>query len=154
MVSTFVIQHMIDNSHIRDPFETPNGYFESLEERIMSRLEPAKKPVSRVITLRRVVLPYLAAAAAIAGIYLFLHKGAFDLPNRAITEIGSLSDSSSYNYLSALPIEEWESEVWENPSATPNEMEAYTDEQLLYIAEKVSDLDILSVASSDVGLLF
>lgn len=145
---------MIDISHIKDPFETPNGYFESLEERIMMQVEPVKRPVARVVSFRRVVLPYLAAAAALAGIYLFVQRGTFAPSERFTPEIASLAESASYNYLSDLPLESWESEVWEDPSATPQEMESYTDEQLLYIAEKVSDLDILTVASSDLGLLF
>ncbi len=145
---------MIDISHIKDPFETPKGYFESLEERIMMRVEPAKRPAARVVAFRRVVLPYLAAAAALAGIYFFIQKDAFGPSEKNNPEVATLSESASYNYVSDLSLETWETEVWEDPSATPEEMESYTDEQLLYIAERVSDLDILTVASSDVGLLY
>ena len=56
----------------RNPFKTPEGYFESLEDRIMERVdgEPVKSSGSRVIQLLK---PALGLVASITLVYMLVY---------------------------------------------------------------------------------
>lgn len=87
----------------RNPFTTPEGYFEHLTERVMSRLpdvEPVAEeiPISRTGTLRR-LRPWLYAAClcgVIAGGALYLNRSTTpDMPQQDVA-VAANSDADTY----------------------------------------------------------
>ena len=137
---------MTDISKIKSPFKTPEGYFDSIESRVMKNISVAKEEkISVWQAFRRVLLPYAAAVAVFAGFYFAIR---FNSGNPAdVNETSSavaVTDWNTYYDIYSSPLEEWESAVWQDPLGTTedNFME-YSDEDLYFMAEKLNNLDLI-----------
>lgn len=74
-----------ENVNKNGPFRVPGGYFETLADRVMERVE--RERGGRKVTWRRALRPYVGLAAVFAGAMLVLHwvlPAAF--PGRGVTE--------------------------------------------------------------------
>jgi hypothetical protein len=56
--------------HGANPFRVPNGYFDSLDDRIMKKIQVESETKSRSLNVVRLLKPVLAVAASILLVYL------------------------------------------------------------------------------------
>ena len=87
---------LIDQFGRQNPFRVPEGYFDSLTERVMTQL-PERKQKSRIVALR----PWLYAAAcfaAVAVMGLTYHFRQAEVPQQqvAATEVTAPAVDNSY----------------------------------------------------------
>lgn len=88
----------------QNPFRTPEGYFDSIESRVMSQIESqAKKkgPAGKVV---RILKPLLGLAASITIIYMLVSQPmqSFFLSKTANTNIADTTSDWASNYSSSL----------------------------------------------------
>ena len=138
---------MTDISKIKNPFKTPEGYFDSIEDRVLNNIKTAKEEkISVWQAFRRVLLPYAAAAAVFTGFYLAVRFSSESNPAN-INEnpaIAAVTDWNTYYDIYSSPLEEWESAVWQDPlGTTTDNIVEYSDEELYFMAERLNDLDLI-----------
>lgn len=105
----------LENYRRKDPFRVPEGYFDSLTDRVMNRLPEqqiqVKKP--RAIGLR----PYLYVAAAFAG-FILCCGSLFHVSNTTQQREMALQDSiymeemMDYTMMDNLTIHQYLTEAW------------------------------------------
>ena len=61
-----------DNLERKNPFRTPEGYFENFSTRVMDRIEEHNK-ISSIQMFTRIIRPALAIAASFAIIFLLIY---------------------------------------------------------------------------------
>ena len=148
---------MADISKIKSPFKTPEGYFDSIESRVMNNITAAKEEkVSVWLAVRRVLLPYAAAVAVFAGFYFAVrfNSGSNTANVDEIPATIATTDWNTYYDIYSSPLEEWESAVWQDPlgTTTDNIME-YSDEDLYFMAERLNDLDLILFEEPEYAML-
>lgn len=132
----------------RDPFKTPEGYYDNLEQRIHARID--QRPEARVFGLRVSLVKYatLGIAASIAAILIFLPGRQSDTSSPTAAElISKISGEECLAYLqhSDVAIEDLlsisEPELWNEAmedTASPMQL-SEEGEELLYEQFGVSD---------------
>ena len=59
--------------HGANPFRVPDGYFDSLDDRIMKKIQAGGEKKSRSVNFVRILKPVLAVAASILLVYLVVN---------------------------------------------------------------------------------
>ena len=79
-----------------NPFRTPEGYFDSIEDRIMERIRPHEKKKSASAKILRILKPALGIAACLTLVYLLANYPFTKNPIN--TEVLSIKDDSTLNF--------------------------------------------------------
>ncbi len=84
------MKEIFDDSNKKNPFEVPEGYFDSLEDRIMDRISSEKED-TREIQLRPWVAYAAAAAIALLVIFFLIPNSdeANNSPEQILTEVST-----------------------------------------------------------------
>jgi hypothetical protein len=88
----------------KNPFRTPEGYFDSVESKVMDRIESQTKKKSPSINVIRILKPLLGLAASITIIYLLVSQPmqSFLFNKSATTNIADTTTDWVNNYSSSL----------------------------------------------------
>ena len=124
----------------KNPFSTPEGYFDSFSERMQKRLEKenSKSKPTRERGLLPLFKPYLALAAIFIGAFVLVYWPVQNIvnKNRTVAEI----ESNEY----IMKQLEWSS-LWEFVSMTEQNIESEEPDQSQiedYLVASASDFDI------------
>ncbi|MDR0546648.1 MAG: hypothetical protein LBG77_03555 [Dysgonamonadaceae bacterium] len=90
--------HFLDEIGNKNPFTTPEGYFDGLTERIMSQLPERHTETPKIISLWDRVKPWIYMAAMFAGIFLMVNL---------FTHLQSPSGKSGLNLSSSDEIDDF-----------------------------------------------
>lgn len=131
-----------------NPFRTPEGYFDSLEDRIMKEIQLPGKKKTTSARIFRILKPAIGIAASITLVYLLVYYPITNFMQKSIvksevsdTTTSNLIDDSTLNFafidestlLNAIFTEE-----------TSNIAEINPDEMLAYLSSGMNDLEIYS----------
>ena len=87
----------------KNPFRTPEGYFDTIEDRIIERLEPSIKKQSSNLRILRFIKPAIGIAASILLVYLLVKPTMTFNHNQNIPKIET-AESSSVDLLDFFPL--------------------------------------------------
>jgi hypothetical protein len=127
-----------------NPFRTPEGYFDSLEDRIMGKIQIPRKKETNSGKIIRILKPVAGIAACLTLVYLLIDKPV--MKNNANSEVSSVTtpvtkDDSAFNFslidestlVNAIFAEE------QNPVAEIN-----SDDMLAYLSTGMNEVEIYS----------
>lgn len=132
-----------------NPFKTPDGYFESFEDRLMGRIEMASSPEQKPGRVIRMLKPILSIAASITLFVMLVQYPVrhYLLNETVVTEQGETVNTDSFDLYSvsltmvdentlmgALFAEEQAVEEDINP-----------DEMLSYLSSRLTEAEIYSM---------
>lgn len=133
-----------------NPFKTPDGYFESFEDRLMGRIEDISKPVQKSGKVIRLLKPILGLAASFTLIIMLVQYPIkhFLLNETVTTEQGETVNVDSFDLYSASL-----SMVDENTlmgalfaeEAQEAEENINPDEMLSYLSSRLTEAEIYSM---------
>lgn len=132
----------------QNPFSTPEGYFDSLEDRIMGTIEYRQNKKSGMSKVIQFVKPVLGLAASFLLIYLLVYYpiNTFLLKDSAKVATNDSTTSDAFDFYSfTLTITDENtlvSAVFTDESETF--VESNPDEVLSYLSSGLNDLDIYS----------
>ena len=127
-----------------NPFRVPEGYFDSLDDRIMNAVTVQQKKRSNPVTIIRILKPALSVAASIALVYLI-----FQIPfsrntyNKELVS-GAISSSRDDSTLNMSMIDE---NTLVNAIFSEEKSKADTikpDEMLAYLSSGLNEVQIYS----------
>lgn len=135
----------------KNPFRTPDHYFDSIEDRVMGSIknEAKKESISGSKKIYRLLKPVLGIAASLVLIYLlatnpikhFSTKGNLAKSASTDTTSGDTMDAYSLN-LSLIDENSLMNTIFGDDSAKPSEINR--DEVLAYLSTDMTDLEIYS----------
>lgn len=131
-----------------NPFKTPDHYFESMEDRIMSEIKQAAEPKNNSAKIIQLLKPVLGLAASllVVGLLVYSPIKTLLLKNGAETEIVQSSSSDLFdNYSFTI------GSIDDNTLAdvifsdeTSNDSLTNPDELLAYLSSGLNDVEIYS----------
>ncbi len=132
----------------KNPFQTPDHYFDSLEDRIMGRIEHSAKKTTSALRVYLMLKPVLGLVASFALVYLLVYYpiNTFLLKNNVKTEVAEKSTSDpldGYSLNFSLIDENSLVNTIFSDDATPT-FEINPEEVLAYLSTGSNDLEIYS----------
>lgn len=134
----------------KNPFKTPENYFDTLEDRIMERIrqekqEPTIKKSSKVIQLLKPAMG-LAASLAVIGLLVYYPISYFSQKETAQTPITETSSPESMDVYSLdIALADDNSLISTIiDEAKNNQKEINYDEVLAYLSSDMNDIEIYS----------
>ena len=127
-----------------NPFRTPEGYFDSIEDRIMKKIQLPEKKKTTSAKIFRIMKPVLEIAACITLVYILVnHSGTKNDMNSEVSSTFALSakDDSAFNFsmidestlINAILADEESTGADINP-----------DEMLAYLSSGLNEIEIYS----------
>jgi hypothetical protein len=132
----------------QNPFRTPDGYFDSMEDRIMGTIEYRKSKKSGIGKVVQFLKPALGLAASFLLIYLLVYYpiNTFLLKDSAKVATNDTTNNDRFDFYSfTLTIADENTvvnAVFEDESETVAQSDP--DEVLAYLSSRLSDLEIYS----------
>jgi hypothetical protein len=131
-----------------NPFRTPEGYFGSIEDRIMQKIEYSAKPQNRSSRVIRLLKPALGLAASFTLVYMLVYYpiNFLLLKGNAKTEVTDSVNSDSFDAYS-LSFSLVDENTLINTlfsDETNNTYEINPDDLLAYLSSGMNDLEIYS----------
>ena len=133
-----------DNSN---PFKTPEGYFESFEDRLMGRIEYDVKPRSKSSKFIRMMKPVIGLAASFTLVYLLVYYpiNHFLLKESATTETGCTFSADPIDaYSLSLSAVDETTLVNALFSDENNGNKLDSDDMLAYLSSRLNEVEICS----------
>jgi hypothetical protein len=131
-----------------NPFQTPDHYFDSLEDRIMNEIKHTAKTRSTSARIIQLLKPALGLAASITLVYLLVYYpiNRFFPKNTIKSEVAAtttlyLNDDSTLN-VSFIDENSLVNAIFTDE--TTNKTEINPDEMLAYLSSGMNDLEIYS----------
>lgn len=126
------------------PFRTPEGYFDSLEDRIMKGIQLPKKKKPTSARILRILKPALAIAAVLTLVFL-LTNNPFT-KNAVNTEVSStltpsIKDDSTFNF-SLIDESTLVNAIFSDEKSTVADINP--DEMLAYLSSGLNEVEIYS----------
>ena len=129
---------------VTNPFRTPEGYFESIEDRIMKEIQlpEKKKPVS--VGILRILKPVLGIAAILTLVFLLVNNPF--TRNTTNTEMSSaftpsVKDDSTFNF-SLIDESTLVNAIFSDEESTVADINP--DEMLAYLSSGLNEVEIYS----------
>ncbi len=130
----------------KNPFRTPDNYFDSIEDRVMGTIEfeSKKNTASKSNKIFRLLKPVLGLAASFALVYILAYYpikyfSPNNLVKSEITDSASQMDEYSLN-LSLIDENSLISAIFNDETDTLSEIKP--DELLAYLSTEMTDLEI------------
>lgn len=127
-----------------NPFRTPEGYFDSIEDRIMGKIQlpEKKKPVS--VGILRILKPVIGIAAMLTLVFLLVNNQF--TRNTTNTEISSaltpsVKDDSTFNF-SLIDESTLVNAIFSDEESTVADINP--DEMLAYLSSGLNEVEIYS----------
>jgi len=132
----------------KNPYKTPENYFDTIEDRIMERIKQEKKELTITKTEKaiRLLKPILALAASFALIFLLVYYpityfSRKEIAKTNIPETSSTEVMDMYSLTIALADENSLMNTLINEENT-NKEEINSDEVLAYLSSNMNDIEI------------
>jgi len=141
------IGNALQNRPSKPPFRVPDGYFDTLEDRIEARIADESSPVSSKGKLIRMMKPMLAMAASFALIFMLVYYPlSVFLPNYLAKNTEIPADTTTVNendlvisYLTGLTHSYYD--LFSAEEETP-EIEVNEQDMLDYLAFEMNEAEI------------
>ena len=129
----------------QNPFRTPEGYFDSLEERIMARVTEQKDEGKPSIKVVRILKPVLGLVASFAIAYLILYYPIHHFSSKNYMSEGMDIESAEEEYITDYTSMD-DNSIYLALTIDTDQDEAtiYNDEFIGYLASELTDLDVYS----------
>jgi len=127
-----------------NPFRTPEGYFDTLEDRIMEGIQHPKKKKTISAKIFRILKPTLGLAASIMMVYLLTnYLGSKDKINSNVPSTASLSmkDDSAFNF-SMIDESTLVNAIFTDETSTVSDINP--DDMLAYLSSGLNEVEIYS----------
>ena len=127
-----------------NPFRTPDGYFDSIEDRIMKKIQLPEKKKSTSAGILRILKPVLGIAAMLALVFLLVNNPF--TKNTVNTEAStaltpSVKDDSTFNF-SSIDESTLVNAIFSNEKSTVADINP--DEMLAYLSSGLNEVEIYS----------
>jgi hypothetical protein len=127
-----------------NPFRTPEGYFDSFEDRIMKRIQLPEKKKSASFGILRIMKPALAIAAILTLVFLLVNNPF--TRNTINTEVSSaltpsVKDDSTFNF-SLIDESTLVNAIFSDGKSTVADINP--DEMLAYLSSDLNEIEIYS----------
>jgi len=127
-----------------NPFRTPEGYFDSLEDRIMKEIQLPEKKKPSAVGILRVLKPVLGIAAILTLVFLLVNNPF--TRNTTNTEISSaltpsIKDDSTFNF-SLIDESTLVNAIFSDEESTVADINP--DEMLAYLSSGLNEVEIYS----------
>jgi hypothetical protein len=87
----------------KNPFQTPEGYFDAIEDRIMGRIEPSIRKKTDTYRIVRFIKPVIGIAASLLLVYLLV-KSPTNVDNIQHSTNAVTAESTSTDLLDFFPL--------------------------------------------------
>jgi hypothetical protein len=130
--------------HETNPFRTPEGYFDSLEDRIMSRIVLSEKKKTTTSKIIRILKPVIGIAACLTVVYFFTHVP--HIRNNSNSKLASTytltqEDDSILNF-SLIDESTLVNAIFSDDETTVADINS--DDMVAYLSSRLNDVEIYS----------
>jgi hypothetical protein len=132
----------------KNPFRTPDGYFDSMEDRILAGIKESAKPKNKKTEIIRFLKPILGLAASFTIVYLLVYYPINYLMSKSGAQ-AEITQSQSTDVFDAYSLNI--GSIDENSLAdllfsdqTLNGSLIGSDEVLVYLSSELNEFDIVS----------
>lgn len=133
-----------------NPFKTPDGYFESFEDRLMGRIENASSPKQKPTKVIRMLKPILSIAASLALFVMLVQYPVrhYLLNETVATEQGETVNADSFDmYSASLSMVDENTLIGTFVAGEGQEIEENIsqDEMMSYLSSRLTEAEIYSM---------